>query len=193
MEGQVPQGARPFYFQGCGVEETVPAQRLHCRSLERGFTLRELIIVMVIVGIISAIALTRTGNDPVLLSTQVDQLAGDIRYVQALAMTQGQRYIVSFPSATSYRFLDSAGNPVVHPASGSNAAITLGAGATLALAATTPAGNALGFDGRGAPYSVTTPATFNGALTAQATITLSKGGANQSVTVTPETGKVTPP
>jgi len=192
MDGRVPQGARPFYSQDCGADETVSA-RLHCRALERGFTLRELVIVMVIVGIISAIALTRTGNDPVMLATQVDQLAGDIRYVQALAMTQGQRYIISFPSATSYRFLDSGGNPVVHPANGSNAAITLASGATLALAATVPAGNALGFDGRGAPHSVTTPATFNGALTAQANITLSKGGANQSVTVTPETGKVTPP
>ena len=193
MEGRVPQGARPFCFQGCGVDETVSGPRLRGPARERGFTLRELIIVMLIVGIISAIALTRTGNDPVMLATQVDQLAGDIRYVQALAMTQGQRYIISFPSGTSYRFLDSGGNPVVHPANGSNAAITLASGATLALAATAPAGNALGFDGRGTPYSVTTPATFNGALTAQATVTLSKGGANQSVTVTPETGKVTPP
>src|SRR3979409_407744 len=92
---------------------------------ERGFTLRELLIVIVLVGIISAIALTRTGNDPVMLSTQVDQLAGDIRYVQALAMTQGQRYIISFPSATPYRFLDSTGNFVVHPVNGSNAPITL--------------------------------------------------------------------
>ena len=80
----------------------------------------------------------------------------------------------------------------MHPANGSNAAITLGAGVTVALA-TAPAGNALGFDGRGIPYSVTTPATFNGALTAQATITLSKGGANQQITVASETGKVTPP
>lgn len=54
--------------------------------------LRELIVVLVIVGIISAVALPRTINDPVMLSTQASQLAGDIRYVQTLAMTQGQRY-----------------------------------------------------------------------------------------------------
>jgi type II secretory pathway pseudopilin PulG len=150
------------------------------------------IIVMVIVGIISAVALSRTGNDTVRLSTQVDQLAGDIRYVQALAMTQGQRYIISFPSATSYRFLDSGGNPVVHPASGSNAAIALAAAATLAFATSPAGGNALGFDGRGTPYSVTTPATFNGPLTAAATVTLNNGGTNQLVTITPQTGRVTP-
>jgi prepilin-type N-terminal cleavage/methylation domain-containing protein len=168
-------------------------QRCHVtRSAAGGFTLRELLMVMAVLAIISAVAVSRTGNDPILLSTQTEQLAGDIRYVQALAMTQGQRYSISFPSATSYQFLDASGNPVVHPANGSTAAITLSAGATLALQATTPAGNALGFDGRGVPYSVTTPATFNGPLTAVATITLTKGGASDTATVTQETGKVTP-
>lgn len=149
-------------------------------------------MVLLVIGVISAIALSRMENDPVLLSTQVDQLAGDLRYVQTLAMTQGQKYILSFPSATSYQILDSSGNPVVHPANGSNAAITLGSNVTLALQATTPAGNALGFDGRGIPYSVTTPATFNGVLTAAATITLSKGSASLSAIVTQQTGRVTP-
>src|SRR5882762_1141996 len=140
MEGRVPQGARPFCFPGSAAGEAMSGPRFRHSPPERGFTLRELLIVIVLVGIISAIALTRTGNDPVMLSAQVDQLAGDIRYVQALAMTQGQRYIISFPSATTYRFLDSTGSPVVHPANGSNAAITLGAGVTLALQATSPAG-----------------------------------------------------
>ncbi len=148
-------------------------------------------MVMMVVAIISVIALPRTGNAPILLSTQAEQLAGDIRYVQTLAMTQGQRYIISFPSATSYRFLDVAGNPVVHPVSGSNAAVTLGANITLALQPTVPAGNALEFDGLGVPYSVTTPATFNGALTQPATIKLTKDTETRSVTVTQETGRVT--
>jgi len=152
----------------------------------------ELVFVILVVGIISAIALSRTDSGTLQLSTQSEQLAGDIRYVQALAMTQGQRYIISFPSATSYRFLDSAGNPVVHPAYGSNAAVTPGGGVTLALQALSPAGNALGFDGRGVPYSVTTPATFNGPLTAQASITLTKDAASRSTKVDYQTGNVTP-
>ncbi len=156
-----------------------------------GFTLTEVVMVTVVIAIISAIALPRMGNAPILLSTQAEQLAGDIRYVQTLAMTQGQKYIISFPSATSYRFLDSAGNPVVHPVSGSNAAVTLGANITLALQPTVPAGNALGFDGLGIPYSVTPPAPFNiPPLTAQATIKLTKDTETRSVTVTQETGRV---
>ena len=149
-------------------------------------------MVMVVIAIISAIALPRMGNAPILLSTQAEQLAGDIRYVQTLAMTQGQKYIISFPSATSYRFLDSAGNPVVHPVSGSNAAITLGANVTLALQTPiAPPGNALGFDGLGVPYSFSMPAATFGALTQPATIKLTKDTENRSVAVTQETGRVT--
>jgi MSHA pilin protein MshC len=157
-----------------------------------GFTLPEMIIVLVIVGIISAIALTRTENDTVLLSTQVDQLAGDIRYVQALAMTQGQRYRINL-TATGYTLtLANAGGTLVpHPFTGSTAQTNWNSGVAVALPPTNLPNNLVAFDGRGIPYTDNL-ATAALAAASTATITLSKGGASQSITITPLTGRVTP-
>ncbi len=156
-----------------------------------GFTLLEIIIVLMIVGIISAIALARVGNDPVMLSTQVDQLAGDIRYVQALAMTQGQRYRINL-SATGYTLTlaDAGGTLVPHPVTGSTAQTNWNSGVTVALPPTNLPNNLVAFDGRGIPYTDNLATAAPAASTAS--ITLSKGGVSQSITITPQTGRVTP-
>jgi len=148
-------------------------------------------MVLVIVGIISAIALSRTESDPVMLSTQVDQLAGDIRYVQALAMTQGQRYRINL-TATGYTLtLANAGGTLVpHPVTGSTAQTNWNSGVTVALPPTNLPNSLVAFDGRGIPYTDNLAATALGA--APATITLSKGGVSQSITITTQTGRVTP-
>jgi hypothetical protein len=46
------------------------------------------------------------------------------------------------------------------------------------------------FDGRGVPYTDNVATT---ALAATATIVLSRGTASQQISISPETGKVTPP
>ena len=158
---------------------------------QRGFTLREMVIVMVLVGIISAIALPRMANDPMLLSTQVEQLAGDIRYVQALAMTQGQRYRLNL-TATGYTLTlaDAGGTLVPHPVTGSTAQTNWNSGISITLPPTNLPNSLVAFDGRGVPYTDNLATT---ALAASATIVLSRSSAAQQITIFPETGKVTPP
>jgi prepilin-type N-terminal cleavage/methylation domain-containing protein len=86
-----------------------------------GFTLTELVMVLAVVGIISAIAVSRMSNDPLVLATQAEQLASDIRYVQSLAMTQAAlapaqaRYRINFVSASTYTFTMADGTAVPHP------------------------------------------------------------------------------
>lgn len=157
----------------------------------RGFTLAELLMVLVVIGVIAVLAKPRASTDPIGVSAQADQLAGDIRYAQALAMTKGQRYIISFDTPTSYQLRDSTGAGVAHPLSGATGPVALASGVTLA-AALTPAGNAIAFDGLGVPYSYTAPAVLNGALTAQATLTLTQNAAARQVTVAPQTGMTAP-
>jgi prepilin-type N-terminal cleavage/methylation domain-containing protein len=161
-----------------------------------GFTLTELIMVLAVVAVISAIAVSRMSNDPLLVATQAEQLATDIRYVQSLAMTQAattpaqSRYRINFVSASTYTFTMADGTAVPHPVSGSTAATALGSGVTMTLPPAGLANSLVGFDGRGIPYTDAAVAT---ALGATATITLTKNAATRTVTVAPQTGLVRMP
>lgn len=67
---------------------------------EKGFTLIELVMILVLIGIISAVIVPRFGNvSETKAGALKDKLKADIRYAQNLAMTQNQRYRVYFNSA----------------------------------------------------------------------------------------------
>ena len=152
----------------------------------QGFTLIELIMVIIVVAILAIGAMARLPDATLNLSAQAEQLAGDIRLAQSMAMTRGQRFGIKINAnpANTYQIVDQNGNgTVVHPVTGNTTAIN--------LASTVATTNALiEFDGKGKPYiDVLTPAT---PLAGMAIITLTKNGA-RTVTVEVETGKVSIP
>jgi len=62
-----------------------------------GFTLIELIAVMVIIATLGAVALPRFAHNDATVPAQADQLGRVIRHAQAMAMSQGQAFTVARP------------------------------------------------------------------------------------------------
>jgi prepilin-type N-terminal cleavage/methylation domain-containing protein len=161
---------------------------------QHGFSLLELGVVIVIIGVLVMIASTRLTDSAPKLMGQVNQLTSDIRYVQSLALTRNMWYRINFNSAgNNYTFTDLNDNPIAHPASTSVTTpntINLPAGFSLSTTNIPSDGgvNKLAFDGMGAPY------VYSGgvwtALTSDAEVTLTADNKSLGVTITPQTGMV---
>jgi MSHA pilin protein MshC len=152
-------------------------QQTHIDRTESGFTLVELVIVIVVLGIISAYAVMRSPDvSSVTLPSQAQQLASDIRHAQTLAYTWGKslsfiaepsRYCVTLGASDC-----SGSNPITDPSTGGSFIVYLQKG--VGLTGTAP----LVINSLGQP---TSPATGG------ATYTL---GGSQTVTVDGQTGFV---
>jgi prepilin-type N-terminal cleavage/methylation domain-containing protein len=166
----------------------------------RGFTLIELVMVIVLIGILAAFVAPNLGN---ITSTNAgafsDKLRADIRYAQNLAMTRNARARVYFNgtgAAPAVGYAVAQDNSAVgdcssfvvaaDPAGGGNLTVTLNTGdyANITVASST---NCLEYDSLGRPYDCIANLAICSATSAGVTVTINPTG---SVAITAQTGAV---
>jgi Tfp pilus assembly protein FimT len=160
-----------------------------------GFTLTELVVIIVLVGIVALLAVPRLANlVGVKASATARKLQSDVVYTQSLSMTTNTRHRLVFLSSTSYEVRDAAGALATNPDGQGGFSVAMGSGITLSwsLNGITVANRGVEFDTLGRPYfySGSTPSVSN---LAAGTITVSGGDTTQTVTVQAQTGMVSIP
>ena len=135
---------------------------------QKGFNLIELIIVVIIVGIISYLAVVRFGDSSESLQYEsiIKKLASDVRYAQQLAQTEGlgtQVHIDQFNNRYYLKWSD--GQFIKNPVGGGDFIIQLGVKdfSKVQITATGFNGGRLDFDKSGRPLNAGVP--FSGILT----------------------------
>jgi prepilin-type N-terminal cleavage/methylation domain-containing protein len=167
---------------------------------EGGFTLIEIIAVLVVLGILAVIAISRSISYNVEVYSGADTLKTHLRYAQTLAMNSNPTAGVSVwgmsCNGTSYwlfRGTDSANDANYFRLPEDERYINANRTINLAAKKISVSNFTIYYDYRGIPYNSYTSATVNDPRTSDLTITVSPtgGGTPQvNVTITPLTGYI---
>ena len=94
-----------------------------------GFTLMEMCVMLVIIGIVGAMVLAMAGNQGLGPEAAARMLAADLRYAQTHAVTYRQSVKVVFDDANSaYSILDSSDQLLINPVNKKDYRVVLDAG-----------------------------------------------------------------
>lgn len=135
-----------------------------------GFTLIELILAILVLGILAAVAAPRFAGHSMELGAAAKKVAMDIRYCQELNMIrQGEDWRLGFAADRYYLWRDDNHNQVkdaaepyaVDPAGQVDYQVSL-AGLRLDSLTVNPAVSSLGFSGRGKPRYSGSDGDYNG-------------------------------
>ena len=132
-----------------------------------GFTMIEIIAVLLIIGILSAVALTRFyGTSAADLASQLEVVKSHLRYAQTRAMNTDSVWGINLNSTTTYYLFKGIGSttPILIPGENS-ATVDLNAKKSK-LTISPPTGGGVAFDSHGSPgLSTITIATSGGSIT----------------------------
>jgi prepilin-type N-terminal cleavage/methylation domain-containing protein len=167
----------------------------------KGFTLIELVMILVLAAILAAVVIPRLGDMTTTKAAAfMDKLRVDIRYAQNLAMTRNLRSRVIFNGtggapASGYAVVSgttSTCSAFIDPVVGGPVRVTLGAG-DYANISIVPGMNCLEYDALGQPYNCTTapaPASCSTTLSGMAITVKANAATVGTVTITTQTGAV---
>jgi prepilin-type N-terminal cleavage/methylation domain-containing protein len=156
-----------------------------------GFTIVEIIVVLLLMSILAATLLGRSATTTDLdLNSATDKVRNQLRFAQAEAMKRSDTVWGVNSFGTKYwLFRNTTANEVRIPGGdypGDDNWINeadLGKGVTLS-------DFTVFFDRIGKPYTAYTDATNNTPMDSEMSVTVSAGGDNRTITVTPETGLI---
>ncbi|MDR3640441.1 MAG: prepilin-type N-terminal cleavage/methylation domain-containing protein [Humidesulfovibrio sp.] len=149
------------------------------KALCGGFTLIELITVLIILGLLSALVLAQSANLNGELAARLSEVRSQLRYVQLSAMKSGSTYLTIQSDGANYWAQYANATYLLLPGETSQSV------SISAKSMVMPAFN-LRYDSLGIPYDGTT----GNKLSSAASITITANNTNGTLTVTPETGFV---
>ncbi len=149
---------------------------------QSGFTMIEIVSVLVIIGIMAAVAITRmTGTKEYELASQVDVVKTHLRLAQSRAMNSNQIWGLNISGNTFYSLFNNANTANVVRLPNQDADnVTLPQGMTITT-------GTVSFDAWGRPYS---DAAGTIAQIGERTLTISKGGDSRTISITQNTGYI---